>query len=160
MVRIEQAHDAEPTDRYADSKLRVSRLIRVRPSTGCLAAPSQVFQPNRSSDTILAAGLCRRRLSALSPVRLVCDAPPVSPRALLLIGLGLLFLGLLVVPDLGDLDLDESGVDDQSLAVRGYLSNACSLLGIGLVLAASVISALTKRQKPSRPPAPGIDHYS
>ena len=46
LVRFKQAPDAEPTDRYPDSKTHVSRLIRVRPNTRCLAAPSQVQDPD------------------------------------------------------------------------------------------------------------------
>lgn len=101
-----------------------------------------------------------RRLSArtASSVRQphVCHAPPVSTRALLLVGLGLLVLGLLVAPDLVDLQ----GIQGQSLLARGYISNVCSLLGVGLVLAASVISAVKKQMQPSSPPPPAIDHYS
>jgi hypothetical protein len=76
---------------------------------------------------------------------------------LLLVGLVLLLVGLLVVPDLSDFE----GIPGQSLVVRGYVSNVCSLLGVGLVLAASVISAVKKQQQqPTPPPPPAIDHYS
>ncbi len=77
---------------------------------------------------------------------------------MLAFGVGLLLLGLLLVPDLDGFEVDGSGT--QSFAYRGYLSSACSLLGIGLVLAAAVLSALLRGQRSAPPADPGIDHYS
>lgn len=83
----------------------------------------------------------------------------MSTRALLLVGLALLLVGLVVFPDSSNLDgLD--GLDGRSRVIRGYVANICSLLGVGLVLAASVLSAVKRMQQPTPPPPPAVDHNS
>lgn len=79
----------------------------------------------------------------------------MSPRALLLTGLGTLLLGLLLVLTI---DTDLAPASTRAVLAQGYLANACVLIGSGLVLLAAVLSALRSREP--APPAPTIDYYS
>ncbi len=87
-----------------------------------------------------------------------CHAPDVSPRALLGTGLGLLVVGLLLVPQIGD--PDAMTVGPHAFVIRGYLSSACALVGAGLLVAAAAISSLTRQPRQPKADEPGIDHYS
>ena len=79
----------------------------------------------------------------------------MTPRALLLTGLGLLVTGLLLVLAI---DTDPAGAGGPTTAlVQGYLSHACALVGTGLVVVAALLSSPRPR-RPTEPPA--VDHYA
>ena len=70
----------------------------------------------------------------------------MTPRALLLSGLGLLLLSLL-------LRLVAGGV------VVVWADGVLSLVGSGLVVSAALVSALQAPTVSRRPAEPGVDHY-
>lgn len=82
---------------------------------------------------------------------------PHDPSRLLLTGLGLLLLllGLLLI--LG-IDNPATQTLQQASVVQGYLANAGSMVGAGLVVVAALVSALRRSTDSAEPPA--IDHYS
>jgi hypothetical protein len=79
----------------------------------------------------------------------------MTPRALLSVGIGLLFLGLLLI--LG-IDNPATNASQQAVLVQSYLSNACATAGAGLVVVAGLASSLRSRRQESLEPV--IDHYS
>ena len=72
----------------------------------------------------------------------------MTPRTILLTGLGVLLLSLLLV-----LDMEDVG------PVRAWLMSVLPTIGSGLVVVSALVSALTRV---SAPPVhePEIDHYS
>ena len=79
----------------------------------------------------------------------------MTPRAMLLTGLGLLAVGLLLV-----LDADAATASPGAVLTRGYLANACALVGAGLVVGAALLRSLRPPPPAPRTAPPAIDHYS
>ena len=72
----------------------------------------------------------------------------MTPRTILLTGLGLLLLSLLLV-----LDMEDVG------PVRAWLMSVLPMIGSGLVVVSALVSALT-RTEAAPVHEPEIDHYS